>query len=190
MRKSVIGFLGVLMGIGLGSVSTIYGPALLQHGKQLAQPYAGEESRMISSLSANDIAELQKGAGWGLAKPAELNGYPGPAHILELADQLELDLEQRQKVEDTFAAMQAEAKALGIALIEAEASLDSSFKNNVATPAMLADRLQSTEGIRAALRNVHLAAHLEVTPLLTEKQKAQYSTLRGYGSGGKNHAGH
>ena len=31
----------------------------------------------------------------GLALAAELNGYPGPSHVLELADKLELSAEQR-----------------------------------------------------------------------------------------------
>ena len=48
-----------------------------------ASPYAGEEARAIKSLSADDIAELQRGGGRGLAKPAELNGVPGPAHLLD-----------------------------------------------------------------------------------------------------------
>ena len=190
MKKSTVGILGVLLGVGLGTASAIYGPGMLEHGEKLAQPYAGQDTRQISSLSPEDIAELKKGAGWGLAKPAELNGYPGPAHVLELADQLELDMEQKRKVEHSFAEMQAKAKELGAAPIEAEAALDNSFKNQVATRAMLADHLQTTEDIRAALRNVHLIAHLDVTPLLNERQKAQYSTLRGYGSGGGDHAGH
>jgi len=190
MRKSTVGIVGVLFGVGLGSAGAIYGPGMLQHGEKLAQPYAGQNTRQISSLSSEDIAELKEGAGWGLAKPAELNGYPGPAHILELADQLELDMEQKRRVEQTFAEMQAKAKELGAALIEAEAALDSSFKNQIATRTMLADHLQTTEDIRAALRNVHLTAHLDVTPILNESQKTQYSTLRGYGSGSGGHAGH
>ena len=48
------------------------------------QPYAGQETRVISSLSPEDQRALRAGEGGGLAKPAELNGYPGPAHVLEL----------------------------------------------------------------------------------------------------------
>ena len=44
-------------------------------------PYAGQENRQIKSLSANDIQELKRGGGWGLAKAAELNGLPGPAQV-------------------------------------------------------------------------------------------------------------
>ena len=39
----------------------------------------------IKSLSQDDQSALLAGRGMGLARPAELNGYPGPAHVLELA---------------------------------------------------------------------------------------------------------
>ena len=55
-----------------------------------ASPYAGEQSRSIKSLSQQDVADYMAGKGMGCAKAAELNGYPGPAHVLELADQLAL----------------------------------------------------------------------------------------------------
>jgi hypothetical protein len=34
----------------------------------------------------------------GMAKAAELNGYPGPAHVLSLATQLGLTPDQHQQV--------------------------------------------------------------------------------------------
>ena len=62
--------------------------------------YAGEEKREIKSLSATDIEELQNGKGWGLAKAAELNGVPGPVHLLEMKEELELSAEQIRAIED------------------------------------------------------------------------------------------
>ena len=46
-----------------------------QHTGQ-ATPYAGFQDRQIKGLSDEDIEELRRGAGWGLALPAELNGLP------------------------------------------------------------------------------------------------------------------
>ena len=57
-------------------------------------PYAGQEARSIKALSADEIEGLLAGKGMGFAKAAELNGYPGPAHVLELAQQLRLSDEQ------------------------------------------------------------------------------------------------
>jgi hypothetical protein len=65
--------------------------SLAQHSHVTQTPYAGMQSRAIKSLSDNDINELRRGGGWGLALAAELNGMPGPAHLLELKDKIPLD---------------------------------------------------------------------------------------------------
>ena len=53
----------------------------------LAQsPCAGMQARSIKALSEQQVADLKAGRGMGLALSAELNGYPGPAHVLELSD--------------------------------------------------------------------------------------------------------
>jgi len=72
------------------------------HAQQhAASPYAGEERRQIASLSKNDLAELRSGHGWGLALPAELNGVPGPTHLLEMSKCLSEDfLNQRYRLVD------------------------------------------------------------------------------------------
>ena len=57
------------------------------HSHSPQTPYAGMQNRAVKSLSDNDIKELRRGGGWGLALAAELNGMPGPAHLLELKDQ-------------------------------------------------------------------------------------------------------
>jgi hypothetical protein len=53
-------------------------------------PYADQQHRIIKALSEEEIAALLKGEGLGMAKAAELNGYPGPLHVLTLARELEL----------------------------------------------------------------------------------------------------
>lgn len=169
------------VGLGLGAAATF---AWTNH--QSGTPYAGQDSRTISSLSAEDIAALEAGEGWGLAKPAELNGYPGPAHILELADRLDLTPDQKAAVEASFAAMNAQARSIGQDLIDAEAALDATFVDGATTEDLTA-ALTRTEAARARLRAIHLSAHLEVTPLLTAAQKHRYADLRGYGGGHKGH---
>src|SRR5687767_11125254 len=51
-------------------------------------PYVGQEDRAIKALDAKDVDGLLAGSGMGYAKAAELNGYPGPMHVLELAEKL------------------------------------------------------------------------------------------------------
>ncbi|MDN3721981.1 hypothetical protein QW131_29390 [Roseibium salinum] len=79
------------------------GGALAQgHGhehshKNAGAPYSGLQTRDIKSLSPEDIEELRRGGGWGLALPAELNGLPGPAHLLTLKEEIGLTAEQVEK---------------------------------------------------------------------------------------------
>jgi hypothetical protein len=72
-------------------------------------PYAGMQTRSIKSLPDLQIADLKAGRGMGLALPAELNGYPGPMHVLQLAGQLGLSADQKTRVQSLFDSMKAEA---------------------------------------------------------------------------------
>jgi hypothetical protein len=180
--------LTLALGIGIGA-GGLFGAQTLFSAKD-SQPYAGQDGRQISSLSADDIKQLENGEGWGLAKPAEFNGYPGPAHVLELADGLDLTPQQRAAIDDSFARMNEKARKRGAALIEAEAALDAAFQDRSVTSDILKRRLAAAEEARAMLRGVHLSAHLEITPLLSDKQKEEYAALRGYGDGQSGHVGH
>lgn len=166
---------------------------VLLHGaasaEGVAQPYAGEEQREIASLSEGDVTALLAGEGWGFAKPAELNGYPGPAHVLESADTLDLDADQRAAIAAIYDEMRAEAQALGRKYVETEAALDNAFASGSIDDAALADILREAAGVRASLREVHLAAHLRTRPLLRPHQRMVYQRLRGY-AGNDNHGSH
>ncbi|TDW25235.1 hypothetical protein EV128_119107 [Rhizobium azibense] len=69
-----------------------------QHQHHTMSPYTEETGRQIKSLSEADIDELMRGGGWGLAKPAELNGYPGPSHLLAMKNEIGLTQEQVHRV--------------------------------------------------------------------------------------------
>lgn len=145
-------------------------------------PYQGFESRDIASLSDQDIAALRDGSGWGLALPAELNGFPGPAHVLELADELGLSERQEQRVSAIFDAMRTDAIAKGEALIAAERNLDEGFRSGSLDAKQLRHLIEGAATARADLRFVHLSRHLMTLEILEEDQIAAYSVLRGYAS--------
>jgi Spy/CpxP family protein refolding chaperone len=150
------------------------------HGRHHASPYAGQESRSVASLSAADVADLLDGKGWGFAKPAELNGYPGPLHVLQLEDKLGLTPEQRAQVKGIFDRMAASARETGAKFIAAERDLDAAFKSRAVDARLLQERIEAAEALRSELRRIHLAAHLETTPILTPEQRHAYAALRGY----------
>ena len=156
------------------------GNALAQHHHQPAPSYAGQETRAIKALSAQQVADLQAGRGMGLALPAELNGYPGPMHVLELAEPLALTTGQRERTAALIAAMKSEAVALGERVIAAEADLDRLFADRRATPGEVAEATQRIGLAQAALRASHLRYHLEMATLLDEQQRERYAVLRGY----------
>src|SRR6476659_5183547 len=66
------------------------------------QPYAGLQNRPIKTLSDQQIADLNAGRGMGLALAAELNGYPGPIHTIELEDKLHLSPAQVAQLRALF----------------------------------------------------------------------------------------
>lgn len=111
--------------------------AISAHADTPASPYAGQQTRAIKALSPEDIDELRTGAGMGLAKAAELNGYPGPLHVLALAKELRLTHGQMRQVTDIRERMSAAAKPLGGEIIDREQELDRLFAQGQITPERL-----------------------------------------------------
>lgn len=147
-----------------------------EHGSK----YAGQEQREIKSLSREDISELRRGGGWGFAKAAELNGVPGPAHLLELKDRIPLTTAQVTKVSAIYEDMKARAINQGDRLIEFERQLESFFRNRVDSDTRLRALLAEIADVRGRLRYTHLSTHLAVSEFLSETQIARYKALRGY----------
>jgi hypothetical protein len=155
------------------------GPAAAQH-QHGSTPYAGLQQRAIKALSEQQVADLRAGRGMSLALAAELNGYPGPLHVLELADQLQLSTDQRRRVSELIDAMKAEAIPLGEELIEREQALDQAFANGSISRARIAEITSRIGDTQGRLRAVHLKYHLTMVDLLSAHQKEIYVALRGY----------
>jgi hypothetical protein len=179
---SVLAALGAVI-VGVPSVAQEAGEHL--HGEDLHSPYAGEETREIRTLSEEDIEQLQAGAGWGLAKAAELNGLPGPAHLLEMADREEMrfSAEQLERIRNLHREMADRAIPLGFRLIEQERELNRGFADGTITEQALQELLAEIAETTATLRFVHLSAHLKTLPILSPHQIHTYNRLRGYALG-------
>lgn len=161
-----------------------FAPSFAQHGQhggeQHHQPYGGMQAREIKSLSAQQIADLRDGKGMSLALPAELNGYPGPAHVLELAQQLDLSEEQKNATGALFEDMQAEAKALGEQLIARERALDALFREGQVTEPAVRQAVLAAAQTQGELRLAHLNYLLRMMKVLKPAQIEKYNALRGY----------
>ena len=145
-----------------------------------ASPYMGQEQRQIKSLSAAEITDYLAGKGMGMAKAAELNHYPGPSHVLELATALNLSTEQKTQTQAVFKNMQERASRLGRLLVEEERRMDAQFSSKTITPAKLETRLARIGNLQAQIRQAHLEAHLTQVNILSSAQIAKYVELRGY----------
>ena len=153
-------------------------------------PYIGQEGRDIKAMSPEDVQSYLEGKGMGFAKAAELNGYPGPSHVLTLASDLHLSKEQRELTQSLFAAMQAESITYGRQLIEEERNLDRLFATKQVTTETLKAVLNQIGNLQAKVRAAHLEAHLTQVRILTPEQTVLYSELRGYTSQASNREHH
>ena len=150
------------------------------------QPYTGLQARDIKALSPQEIDGYLSGAGMGFALAAELNGYPGPRHVLEHADSLALSDSQLSQTRRLFSQMENEAKPLGRAVVGKERELDELFSDGSVGEESLRAAVAEIAKLKGKLRAAHLKYHLAMKTLLSPQQLAQYETLRGYHS----HRGH
>ncbi len=175
----------IYMLVAVAALAALAGQAVAQQA-----PYAGMEKRTIKAMSSARVADIKAGKGAGYALTAELNGYPGPRHVLDLAGELKLGPLQIKKTQLLFDTMQGEAKALGGEMIAREARLEALFAGGGIDEPALQTTVAAIAEIEGRLRATHLKYHLTMKSLLSPAQVASYNRLRGYGgSGGMMHGG-
>ena len=168
-------------------VLSMAGSAMAADG--LTSPYRDQAAREIRALTQQEIADFRDGHGMGLARAAELNGYPGPRHVLDAAraGQLPLTAAQLRTVQGLFDSMAQHAQRLGGQILREEQSLEGEFRTGRINEADLRARVARIATLQGQLRAVHLRTHLETRAALTGQQVRRYNELRGY-SGDSGHA--
>jgi hypothetical protein len=156
--------------------------ALTTAGASDPSPYVGFEAREIKALSEDQVAGYLEGRGMGFALTAELNRFPGPKHVIELADALELEESQLTAVQRSFDRMHLEAVRLGQELVTRERELDLLFAEGRVDETGLEQIVAEIGRVTGQLRFVHLRAHLEMREVLSVEQIDAYAALRGYAS--------
>ena len=168
MYKILWGGIAVLMMVPL---------AIAQHSHS---PYAGQDTRAMKTLSPEEMQALLSGHGMGLAKAAELNHYPGPRHVLDLATQLQLSERQRAETQRIYDRMHQEAVRLGTLIVDKERELDHLFATEAVNSQTLQHLTKQLAQLQGDLRLAHLQAHVAMQRLLSPEQIATYDALRGY----------
>jgi len=138
------------------------------------------------TMSHDEIVGLLQGQGMGMAKAAEKNAFPGPKHVLELADELSLTDEQKNQVTAVFTSAQVDFRTLGKAVVETEAALNRAFMAQGVSTAQIASLTRAAAEARGQLRARHLAAHVATRPLMSDDQVQKYVELRS-AAGGMQH---
>jgi hypothetical protein len=139
------------------------------------------------ALSPQEVEQYRSGAGMGYAKPAEVNHFPGPMHVLELADKLGLSAEQRASTQRLMREHKAAARAIGARLVEAERALEAMFRNGQVQEQALAKAVQAAAALEGEYRLSHLETHRRMRALLSAEQVRRYDELRGYSAAAPGH---
>lgn len=137
-------------------------------------------NRSIKALSEDEVIGYLSGEGMGMAIPAELNHYPGPRHVLDLADSLNLTVEQKTEVQKIYDSMHEKAVELGKEIVEKEELLDSMLSSQNTEAAQVEELLIDISKIKGKLRWVHISAHIQMKEVLYPEQVSTYDRLRGY----------
>ena len=164
----------------LSALLVLGGSCGVNHNEHAHSPYAGGEKRDIKALSGDDIKNYLEGNGMGFAKAAELNGVPGPKHILENESKLDLSPEQRKAIQNSFEKMKEQAVNLGRQIVENEKELENLFRQTEITSDAVQAQTRKIAELQGNLRNAHLEAHLEMKKILSPPQVEKYNRLRGY----------
>ena len=137
-----------------------------------------------------DREPLLNGDGNGMAAYAESNGYPGPKHVLDLAEKLGLSAKQKLDVREIYDDMLTRARAIGKMIVKVEEELHYQFNSGMLKQESVEDDAESIGKMRGTLRGVHLAAHVKTKEILTKKQVELYTALRREQKENEGHKGH
>lgn len=177
-RNKLLALFLALVGITLASCASQ--PAPETSIPQLTSPYIPLLDSPIRGLSVEEISDLESGAGAGFARAAELNGYPGPRHILDLQTQLGMNEDQLAQVRSLYDEMNGAARQLGAEILQMESDLELAFRNQTIDEDSLAPQVTALAKKYGQLRLLHLRTHLSALDLLAPHQLTLYNQLRGY----------
>lgn len=153
-------------------------------------PYAGQERRAIKALSEQEISDYMNGRGIGTSRAAELNHYPGPRHVLDLAPQIGLSDQQVAKAQALYDTMASDAARLGKRIVQKEAELEALYASRTADSDNTRGVVRELAALQAEFRLAHLDAHLAMRQVLSPQQIAAYDRLRGYDGTKPSNEGH
>ena len=148
-----------------------------------ALPYSALAALLVfctASLAQvpQDRDALLNADGMNQASFAEMNGYPGPKYVLDLADKLNLTAEQRKSVQESYTEMITRAKELGKQIVGIEKELNDAFAQGFVNQKSVGNDAEEIGRLRGRLRAIYLVAFMKTKAALNESQIALYRKLR------------
>lgn len=157
--------------------AALTGAALLvtQHTYSKSQHY--EQCRYL--YTDNEIQDLLDGEGISVSHDGELNQYPGPRQVLAAAEELALSPQQKTKIQAIYDRMRLDTVTVGRAIQEQERELEQLISTGGSTAA--ADLVvREVAEKHQKMRDIHLAAHVQVKNQLTPEQLEEYHRLHAH----------
>jgi len=136
----------------------------------------------LPALPEETMAAYLDGRAMWMDSAAELNHYPGPRRVLELATVLGLSADQRQAVTAIQDESRQQAIDVGRQLIALEQRLNRIFAWGQASEDNILQTVTDIGTLQAKLRMTHLLASIRTRELLSRDQIDHYDLLQGYGS--------
>lgn len=161
-------------------------PAIAQPAPaEPAKPRAEDATRTrlakmnVKAITPEELEGFLYGKSMEQARAADLNRFPSPEHVVELADKLGLSKQQRERTQQVLDESQAQAARLGYMLVDKEKELDRLFATGLVTREKLFALLHEIAHMRADIRGQHLEANMAQRLILTPPQLERYMQLRG-----------
>ena len=158
-------------GDGMGGKHQMHGQA--EGGMQ------GMGGGMLGGVSKQEKEALLKGAGLGAGMIAMTNGYPGPKHVLEMGDELELTAAQRESLGKIYGNVKARSVELGTELVEKDEELTALFASGSVSTGEVEKLSREIGELQGRVRAEHLNAHVETFDALTPAQRETLSSMQG-----------
>lgn len=157
-------------GVALGTITQQHftAPPQVQQASDTDVPTIPPTATLVVPVSAGDLTLTER------------NLFPAPQSLLMLADALDLDESQRQRLRQLQHEMDAEVTALGRRVLIEERRLDRAFVENNIEPTRVDALAQKIASLQGRIRAHRLRSHLAARDVLTPEQLLLFASLRGY----------
>ncbi len=149
------------------------------HQGQGMQQGGGMGGGMLGGMTDAEKEAIRAGQGLGAGRLAMQAGYPGPRHILEMGDELELTAAQKERIGTIFGEAKASFAKMGAELVEKEEALEAMFAAGDVDVGDMTKLAAEIGELTGELRAGHLAAHVRTREALTAAQLEKLAAMRG-----------